>query len=98
MSQIETFAVGVVFQDFHQQLLANEDITAVQFRTVIRGFEQLLSQSHGNEWVEVQTALIQSLQLKSNYNKFTFFFFIFWLNCFSGVPFLLNRQTADWCS
>lgn len=65
MSQIETFTVGVVLQDFHQQLLANEDITAVQFRTVIRGFEQLLSQSHGNEWVEVQTALIQSLQLKS---------------------------------
>lgn len=63
VSQVETFAVGVVFQDFHQQLLPNEDIAAVQFGAVIGGFEQLLSQSYGNEWAEVQTALIQSLQL-----------------------------------
>lgn len=63
MSQVESFTVGVVFQNFNEQLLSDEDVTTVQFRTVVGCFEQLLSQSNRNERIEVQVALIQSLQL-----------------------------------
>ena len=63
MRQIESFSVCIVFQDLDKQLLSNKDIATVQFGTVIRGFEQQLCQPHRNERVEVQIALIQSLQL-----------------------------------
>lgn len=63
MSQIESFAVGIVLEDLHQQLLSDEDVTAVQLGAVIGGFEQLLRKSHRNEGVEVETALVQPLQL-----------------------------------
>ena len=63
MCQIESFPVSVVFQDLDKKLLPDKDVAAVQFGTVVRGFEQLLSEPHRNERVEVQISLIQSLQL-----------------------------------
>ena len=53
--------MGIVFQDLDEELLSDEDVRPVQFRTVIGGFEKLLSQSNRNERIEIQTALIQPL-------------------------------------
>ena len=97
--QIESLSVGIVFQDLDQQLLSNEDIATVKFGTVIRGFEQLLSQPHGDERVEVQIALIQSFQLQTTIAITTGYYYRMHGTAPQlHVPFPGDRRMGRWCS
>ena len=46
VGHVEAFAGRVVFEQFHQQLLADVDVRAVQFTAVIGRLVELLRQSH----------------------------------------------------